>query len=157
MKRILTRTVSFVVVLMCLFSVILIGVNAGTNSSNNTQFNYNFTSGVERVTGSRAKGNDTSSYMYCVDSTVSYYFARVCDLANETFGYHDFQNIYEYKFIEMDERFMFNEVYENMYPYAVIVAHTFQTGSAFGVWSPDSIPQSGVKSPYDYYSHTIVN
>lgn len=118
-------------------------------SNVDTAFSYNLNGGDNFKTEARYKENSTSVYMNCQTSTGSY-VAGVYGGDSEACSY-DCSNGYYYYFNQGYARFMYNKVYEWGYEMAAVYAVTTNNGTvASGLWSPDSVPQSGVLPASDY-------
>lgn len=144
MKR-KTKLLNSVAILFVVGTVSIVSVNAANNGD--TGYTYNFSALDQYKTDFRLKEDKSSVYMYC-QSASSAYRARVYG-GNANGHAIDCSNGYQYRFVAGTKRFMYNYVKEWGYSRAAVFA-TIGNGVANGVWSPDSIPQSGVLPPSDY-------
>jgi len=83
------------------------------------------------------------------NSTSSNYQTRILGGLSSASCAYDCSYGYRYTFTTGTARFMYSNVYENGYSYAVVQCVTSGI-TASGVWSPDSVPQSGVLPPSDH-------
>jgi hypothetical protein len=103
-----------------------------------TAYQFNFSNGGSWLTASRAKQDDTSSYMKCTSAAGRSYNATVVARSGST-AYA--VGSPSYGFFAGTERYLVNYVKERGYSYASILATPTSTASfaASGLWSPDSI------------------
>ncbi len=91
-------------------------------------------------------------YMYCKSITSGKDYVAYALGSNSSTGasYNVCSGGYKYRFVSGDKRFMYNYVNEGGFRYAAIRATGGFTGYANGLWSPDSVADSGVKPASDY-------
>ena len=156
-NKILTIVTTSMIFIMLVTSL-LISVSAKNNTD--TPFDF-MLAGNANETHIRDKEDASSMYMYCENTTTRY--------KGIAFGVYSVEgtNIYEeidcsydvnetedrsrqYWFYSGYKRFMFNYVNERGLDLAFIRGEAEEIGIATGVWSPDSVPEAGVITEYDY-------
>lgn len=113
---------------------------------NDTKYNYYFNVNDGHKTNFREKEDATSSYMYCKSASSSY-TAKVYGGHPEADAY-DCSMGYRYYFETGYKRFLYNNVNESGFEEAAIFGSG--SGNASGLWSPDSVYQSGVRPGTDH-------
>lgn len=149
-----TKIVLVVMSIMMLMSVMVV-FSSATNIDSDFAFSFN---GYMDDTGLRKKDNDSCLYMYCQTANTPYmasargaYNEYSTDYYDCSFDWDDdTPQVFTYTFTSGVKRFMYNYVIENGFDYAAISASTSSNGYASGLWSPDSVSESGVLPPSDY-------
>lgn len=135
-----------------MLSILLVSTNPEiyANASNvDTTFRYVLDGSDSFKTGAREKENATSCYMYCQTSSGDY-VATVWG-GHAAAQAYDCSQGYRYYFLAGYKRFMFNNVNERGFEMCLICADPNTSGTvATGLWSPDSVYQSGVRPATDY-------
>ncbi len=148
-KNFISKVITAAMVMMVGVSVIrLMSVSA---SSKDRKFNFTFTNVIQgAITTMEPKDNSSSVYMNCVDTNTSY-VAHVVGGDSSIDASADDHGMGKYYLFNYGGcmRFMYNDVYESGCPDAGVYAESSR-GYAYGNWSPDSVPQSGVLPPTDY-------
>lgn len=139
-----SKVVTIAMTMMILATTYQTGIFA---SAQDSSYSYNLSKNEGYKTEFRKKENDSSVYMNCKSATKSYKAKVYGGFANS--DAHDCSGGYKYLFKSGYKRFMFNFVNEHKYTVAGVFAIS-GSGTASGLWSPDSVPQSGVKPETDY-------
>lgn len=121
-----------------------------------TPFEY-MLAGNQNKTHIRPKDDSSSMYMYCTSASTPY-IAEAWGVDDVLYNHYDCSYDYSvpgdiqrrYYFVTGNKRFMYNYVIENGYDLCFIKGEASILGTATGVWSPDSVYQSGVISANDY-------
>ncbi len=138
--------------------VLSIGFTSISASNIDRGYTYHFTTSnnLVQVTTKQPKENDTSLYMYYVSGGPTYVAHAAGYTTISTYKDCSYdknsaaQFSYKYEFKPGQRRYMYNYVRENGYSYAGVYARAYTAGSASGVWSPDSVYESGVISANNY-------
>ncbi len=134
------------IVAVTIICINLMSVIANAGNISDKGYIYNFNIYDSHKTGFRDKVDATSCYMNC-QSASSSYTAKVYGGHPEADAY-DCSMGYVYYFEEGYKRFLYNSVHESGYEEAAIFGSG--SGTASGLWSPDSVYQSGVRPGSDH-------
>ena len=134
----------FVIAVAFIFISFWSGIVKADASDTSWSYNFNYLDGYK--TDFRNKDNYSSSYMNCQSASGTY--------IGKVFGGHPESEAYDcsmncsYYFEEGYKRFMYNDVKESGFEEAAIFGSG--SGTASGLWSPDSVYQSGVRPASDH-------
>ncbi len=134
---------------MIIISTFIVTVSA---SSVDSAFNYTLNGQDNYKTSHREKQNNSCVYMYCktITGPTNTYTTKIYGGPRNA-GTFDCSWGYTYRFYKGYQRFMYNSVYEKGYALAAVYANERTSNIVVtGVWSPDSVPQSGVLPPTDH-------
>ncbi len=147
------KFLTFVMVFLMLTSIFAVVAFA---DNYDTDFEF-MLAGNQNKTHIRPKDNSSSMYMYCTYTSTPY-IASAWGVDDIAYNAHNCSYDYDvpgdvqrtYLFVSGNKRFMYNYVVENGYDLCFIKGDTSVLGTARGVWSPDSVYQSGIISADDY-------
>lgn len=143
--------------MMSVMLAVIFTCNIVSASTMDRSYSFYFSSYNQvKDTGHQPKENSSSLYMNYSGNGPSYigyalgytnfYGARDCSYDPSDPAKYS----YKYRFSPGNRRFMYNYVKENGYNYAGVRATSLGTGTAAGVWSPDSVYEAGVLPESDY-------
>ncbi len=124
-----------------------------------TPYTFSFNTNAKYTVG-RLKTDDSSCYMKYSSGSISYTAKAYGKTTVNTSTHYDRSGGFVYRFTSAHQaRFMYNYVYEKSHgstavypiaPYISIQGAATGSGTAAGLWSPDSVYEAGVLPPSDY-------
>lgn len=145
--------ISFALLFAILFSLLMATGASASNQDGPFKFTTKNSSSQGIINAGQRKENASSIYCYIKrtqDSSVTYAYVNArgsysSSTANESsWAWCNSAEPTNRRMNVGTQYFIYNSVYEAGYPYAALSFKTFKPVTMSGVWSPDSVYQSGV-------------